>query len=87
MSDVIKYAHSSTTTIQNGRVVTGVQRNGVFETMPSGGVVINNFVGSGVNDTQPFGTAGGSGVMFDRLQDRFDEHYGGGPATWPGSTS
>tara|TARA_R110002020_G_scaffold103752_17_gene243193 strand:+ start:759 stop:1001 length:243 start_codon:yes stop_codon:yes gene_type:complete len=78
MSDVIKYAHSSITTVQNGRTVTGVQRNGVFETMPSGGVVINNLVSSGVNDTQPFGTAGGSGVMFDRLQDRFDEHYGGG---------
>ena len=83
MADVIKYAHSSTTTVQNGRAVTGVQRNGVFETMPSGGVTINSFVSSGVNDTTPFGTAGGSGVIFDRLQDRFDDvrYYTGDSAS------
>jgi len=64
MSDVIKYAHSSITGFQNGRVVTCVQKNGDYKVMPSGTMVINSYVPSG--------------TMFDRLGDRFDEHYGGG---------
>ena len=64
MSDVIKYAHSSTEGFQNGRVVTCVQKTGDYKVMPSGTMVINSFVASG--------------TMFDRYGDRFDEHYGGG---------
>jgi len=35
-----------------------------YKVMPSGTMVINSYVPSG--------------TMFDRLGDRFDEHYGGG---------
>jgi len=47
MSDVIKYAHSSITGFQNGRVVTCVQKNGDYKVMPSGTMVINSYVPSG----------------------------------------
>ena len=64
MSDVIKYAHSSTEGFQNGRAVTGVQKTGDYKILPSGTMVINSYVASG--------------TMFDRYGDRFDEHYCGG---------